>query len=530
MNNKLCTAQEAVALIKDEDCVVLSCFMRSMLAEELVCALETRFLDTKEPRNLTFINGAAASDFGMDKECGYNRLAYEGLIKRTISGYYGHANRLTKLINDNKIESYNLPLGVVTHLLRSISQGKKGEMTKIGLKTYIDPRLEGARMNSVSKEEYVRLVEFDGEEYLYYTCPKLNVALIRGTTADEFGNISFEDEVLFSNSKIAAMAVKNSGGTVICQVKNYVKGGSIDAQQVAIPGIFVDKIVVTTDSEKYHRQTAGVYSNPALAGHYRLPEHGMEVLPLDERKIIGRRAACELSQSAVVNLGIGMPETVSLVAAEEKISELIVLTVETGAIAGVPQPGASFGATANAWAIVHEDAQFDLYDGGGLDICFLGMAEVNGKGDVNVSKFKSQIMGCGGFINISQPTRNIVFCATFTAGGLKVAMEDGKLKILQEGRVDKFKNSIEQTTFSGDYAIETNQNILYVTERAVFKLVSAGLELIEIAPGIDLEKDILAHMEFKPLISKDLKIMDERFFREGLVGIRDIILSRKEMC
>ena len=527
MVNKLCTAEEAVKLVKAGDTVVLSCFMRAMLAEELIAALEKRFLDTNEPRDLTFINGAAASDFGFGNECGYQRLAYEGLLARTISGYYGHADRLVKLINENKIESYNLPLGVVVHLLRSIAEGQKGYMSKIGLGTYIDPRLEGGRMNSVTREDFVKVVDFEGEEYLYYTLPKLDVAFLRGTTADEFGNISFEDEVLYSFAKVAAMAVKQNGGKVIVQVKNYVKGGNIDSSAVAIPGIFVDKIVVCSDIDKYHRQTAGSVYNPAFAGHYNLPISELKPMELTERKVIGRRAAMELTPSAVVNLGIGMPECVSAVAAEENLSDQLVLTVETGAIAGVPMPGNNFGATVNSWAIVHEDTQFDLYDGGGLDICFLGMAEVSPRGDVNVSKFKGTIMGCGGFINITQPTENIVFCATFTAGGLKLKIGDGKLEILQEGRVDKFKNSIEQVTFSGKIASRTNQNVTYVTERAVFKLKNSELELVEIAPGIDLERDILAHMEFKPLISPDLKLMDERLFREETVGIREIVLAKE---
>jgi len=528
VKNKRCTAQEAVQLIQDNDTVTISGFIRAMVAEEVINALETRFMETGSPRDLTLIHGAAASDFGNDKLCGLNNLAHDGLLKRTISGYYGHGNRLKRMINENRLESYNFPLGVVTHLLRQYAQGNQGELTKIGLKTYVDPRREGGRMNAVSQETYVKLMEFEGAEYLYYSTPKPNVAMIRGTTADEFGNITFEDEALYSLAKVAAMATKQNGGTVICQVKNYVKGGCMDAQSVCIPGIFVDKIVVCSDPERLHRQTAGIFQNPANAGHYKVAGLSAPILQLDARKVIARRAAMELTPGDVVNLGIGMPECISAVADEEQFADQLVLTVETGAIAGVPLPGASFGATANTWALVHEDRQFDLYDGGGLDIAFLGLAETGQNGDVNVSKFNGQIMGCGGFIDITQPTKTVVFCGTFTAGGLEESLDGGRLTILKEGCSIKFKNSVEQVTFSGEYAVERGQKVLYVTERGVFRLTADGLELFEIAPGVDINRDIFAYMEFTPKVSEHLKLMDERLFSPELVGIREMVLAKGE--
>lgn len=525
MVNKLFTVEEAVKCVKDGDAIVISGFIIEMTADEILCALRKRYLETQSPRGITIINSACPGEFADDQDCGMNNLGIEGLLKRTITGFYGSADRIKKLALDNKIESYNFPLGVVSHLLREFARGNKGNLTKIGLKTFVDPRLEGARVNRVSKEDYVKLVEVDGEEYLYYTCQKPDVAIIRATTADENGNLTFENEAMLALAQVAAMATYQNHGTVIVQVKNYVSAGSLPAQAVHIPGIYVDRVVVCSDVPRHHRQTSGVIYDPVFSGHYRRSGLAAQALPLDERKIIGRRAAMELIPEAVVNLGIGMPETVSSVAAEEGIADKLVLTVETGGIGGVPASGKDFGASANNWSMVGEDKIFDLYDGGGLNVSFLGGAQINPKGDVNSSKFSGGIMGCGGFINISQTTKNIVFCLTFTAGGLKVDVKDGKLTIVKEGRKNKFLKQIEQVTFSGDYANDTNQNVLYITERAVFKLTKAGLELVEMAPGIDLDKDILEHMEFVPIISKDLKLMNTKIFYPEKVGIKEIVLD-----
>jgi propionate CoA-transferase len=530
MKNKVCTAAEAVALIKDGDVLVPTGFIRSMAPEELINAIETRFLETGHPRDLTLFHGAAASEHFVGGDAGLNKLAHEGLVTRSFSGFYGHNDRLKEMIKDGKIEAYNYPLGVMSHLLREYARGNSGEMTRIGLKTYVDPRLEGGRWvrNTPPSGQWVKLVEFEGEEKLYFTTPKPTFAILRGTTADEFGNITMEDEALYSLAKVAAMAVKQNGGTVVFQVKNLVRGGSLDSQAVAIPGILVDHIVVCTDPEKLHRQTAGALYSPVNAGHLKASDAvASKPMPLDARKIMARRAAMELTPGAVVNLGTGNPEFVSTVAAEEGCLDEMTLTVEAGAIGGSPMPGDDFGATVNSWAMLEEDRMFDLYDGGGLDLAFLGLAETNAAGDVNVSKFKGTIMGCGGFIEITQATHSVVFVGTFTAGGLKVKCEDGKLVIVQEGKHVKFKKEIEQVTFSGDYANETKQNILYVTERAVLRLTPEGLELMEIAPGVDLEKDVLAHMEFKPII-KDVKLMDEKIFREGSIGLREIIQSKAQ--
>ena len=528
MNKKLYTAEEAVKCVEDGSVIVASGFIVAMSAEELFTALSERFQQTGSPKDITVIHGSGVSEFADGLDCGINNFGIDGMLKRTISGYYGNADRIIRLIRENKIESYNFPIGVVAHLLREFSRGQDGLFTKVGLKTFVDPRLSGAGMNEVSKEEYVKLLNIEGKEYLYYTCQKPDVCFIRATTADEFGNLSFEDEAVLSLSQVAAMATHQNGGTVIVQVKNYVSAGSIDAQQVHIPGIYVDRIVVAKNPIENHRQVSGTYFDPVFAGHYRKKDLTAITLPLDERKIVGRRASMELVPGAVVNLGIGMPETVSAVAAEEGFADQIVMTVEAGGIGGIPAGGRNFGACYNNWSLVSEEKMFDFYDGGGLDVCFLGCAEISRSGDVNASKLGGSMKGCGGFINISQMSKNIVFCFTFTSGGLKTLTGDGKLQIVNEGRNKKFLNNIEQVTFSSEYAVDSGQNVLFVTERCVFKLTKHGLELIEIAPGIDIERDILANMDYKPYISPHLKTMDERIFKHDLVGVKDIVMGREK--
>ncbi len=521
MKNKVCTAAEAVRMIRDGDTITTTGFIRSMSPEVVINALEKSFLETGHPCNLTLFHGAAASEHFVGGDCGLNNLAHEGLITRAFSGFNGHNDRYKELIKAGKIEAYNFPLGVIPHLMRAYAEGKDGELTKIGMRTYIDPRVEGGRWRHDIEPsgEFVRLVEFLGEEFLYFTTPKPDVVIIRATTADEYGNLTCEEEALYSQAKVAAMAAKQNGGIVIAQVKYLVKGGSLDSQAVVLPGIFVDKLVICDEPELYHRQTAGNVYNPIYSGHLKQTDHIDQPMPLDVRKIMARRSAMELMPDAIVNLGTGNPEFVCTVAQEEGCGDMMTLTVEAGAIGGSPLPGDDFGATANAWAYFEEDRMFDLYDGGGLDIAFLGLAETDAHGNVNVSKFKGTIMGCGGFIEISQCTHKVVFLGTFTAGGLKVKCEDGKLVILQEGKHIKFKQEVEQITFSGDYANETGQDIYYVTERAVFHLTGDGIMLIEIAPGIDLEKDVLALMEFRPIISPELKLMNPDIFTEAPIGL-----------
>lgn len=395
-----------------------------------------------------------------------------------------------------------------------------GHLTKLGLKTFVDPRLEGGKCNAVTTEDIVKVVEFEGEEYLYYKTPKIDVAIIRGTIADSLGNISLEEECLPLDMRELAMAAHACGGKVIVQVKYTCDRLMTD--KVSIPGIFVDAVVVAQEPVRTHGMTALTFYDPSMAGHVFVPMEATARIPLNAKKVIARRAAMELITGSTVNLGVGSPEFVANIAQEEGCADLVTITSESGAVAGVPMGGKNFGAVQNAWAIMEEGRQFDFYDGGGLSTSFLGLAETDKIGNVNVSHFGTSVTGCGGFINISQTTKNLVYCGTFTAGGLKETFGDGKMTIVQEGKNKKFMNSVQQITFSAEFGVETNQNVLYVTERAVFKLVKDGLKLLEIAPGVDLQKDILDQMEFAPIV-EDYKLMDARLFCEENMGLKGMM-------
>ncbi|MDY4128718.1 MAG: CoA-transferase [Peptostreptococcus porci] len=506
--NKNVKLDEAINLIKDGDTVALSGFMLATAAREIMVGIGERFKNTGSPRGLTVYQGAG---IGNNRDQGVCEMSFPGLIKRYVTAHFANNQPMIKMALNNEVEAYNFPQGVISHLYRQAAGKKPFEITRIGLNTYCDPRLKGGKVNEAAKEDLVELIHIDDVEYLKYKVPKYDIGIIRGTTADEHGNITMEDESSIIDSLDIAMAVKASGGKVIVQVKNIVSSASINRKDVVIPGVFVDAVVISEEPETYHRQTPGTFYSPVIAGKYNSNEFSISGVIFDERKIIARRAIEELKSGSVVNLGIGIPEAVSSAAVEAGISD-IVLTVESGLIGGIPLGGSNFGSAVNAWASLPMASQFDFYNSGGLDKSFLGFAQIDSNGNINVSRFGDRIGGCGGFIDITQSTKNIVFCGTMTSNGLKTKFENGKLVILSEGKTKKFKNSIDEITFSAHQSRINEQNVILVTERCVFKYDDEGLILTEVAPGIDIESEIFGVMDFRTRISENLKLMDRKIF------------------
>jgi len=512
---KIVSLTEAVQVVRSGDTLAFDGFVGSCIPEELIIGLEKRFLETGEPGDLTLIY---ASGIGDGKEKGTNRLAHTGLLKRVIAGHWGLTPKLQKLALDGKIEAYNLPQGVLTHLFRDIAANNPRTISRVGLGTFVDPRNGGGKINAATTEDLVEIIHFDGKECLAYKTFPIQVAFLRGTTADMDGNITMEKELVTLDVLSIAMAAKNSGGIVIVQVERIADRNALNSRQVKIPGILVDCVVVARPEN--HQQTYVTPYNPAFSCEFKVPVDSIEPLKMDCRKIIARRAAFELQPNMVINLGIGMPEGVASVAHEEGIFEYLTLTTEAGSIGGIPAGGLNFGAATNMDCLIDMPYQFDFYDGGGLDLACLGLAQMDRHGNVNVSRFGPRIAGCGGFIDITQNSRKIIFAGTFTAGDMETAVEDGKLRIIKEGSLKKCLHDVEQITFSGKTAQENQMHVFYVTERCVFTLTPKGVELIEIAPGVDLDKDVLAFMDFRPIIKK-LRLMDERIFKLPIMGLKE---------
>lgn len=505
---KVVSAAEAVQLLADGDMLATGGFVGIGFPENLAVALEQRFLASGSPCNLGLVYAAGQGD---GKHRGLNHLGHAGLVGRVIGGHWGLVPALQKLAVAGAIEAWNLPQGVISHLFRDIAAGKPGHLSKVGLGTFVDPRFGGGCINDRSPADRVRLMEVDGEEFLFYKAFPIDVAFIRGTTADTDGNITMEREALTLEALAIAMAAHNSGGIVIVQVERLAERGSLHPREVKIPGVLVDCVVVAEKAEFHHQTFAEPYS-AAFAGEIRVPAGHAEPMPMGMRKVLARRAALELRPNQVVNLGIGMPEGVAAVAAEERVIDLITLTAEPGVIGGIPAGGLNFGAAVNTQAIIDQPYQFDFYDGGGLDLAILGLAQADAEGNLNVSRFGPRLAGAGGFINISQNAQRVVFVGSFMANG-------------PEGKpVPKFVRQVEQRTFSGREAWRRGQPVLYVTERCVFRLHERGLLLAEVAPGIDIQRDILAHMDFEPVIEGTPAAMDPAIFGAETMGLRARLL------
>lgn len=505
MNVKARSAADAVALIGDGSVLYIGGNGAINVPDSTIAALAARYEATGHPCDLTVVH---TSGLGDQAGAGTDRLALPGMLKRVILGHYGMSPMIATLALSGEIEAYNFPQGVLSQLMRRVAGGHCGMLSRIGLGTFVDPHNDGGKLNSITKEDLVTRVVIEGHEHLYYRIPPPDVAIVRGTTSDELGNLTMEYEAGWFEMLSQATAASNHGGEVIAQVARVVAAKSLDPRQVKVPAHLVSAIVV----DESQPQTLVEQFNPYYCGEDRWEDPGYPAQQLDPRLLITRRAAQELEAGQMVNVGFGMSDGVPSAAQDIGLADQVTFTTEQGAWGGWPVTGVAFGAMSNPTAILDAPYQFDFYQGGGLDIAFLGMAQADSAGNVNVSRFGKILAGCGGFIDITQSARKIVFCGTF---GVKadVQVAGGAVDVRDVGSVAKFVNKVEHITFSGQEALQRGQKVLFVTERAVFELTAGGVQLIEIAPGVELDKDILDVMEFRPIVER-VDLMADSLFIE----------------
>lgn len=519
------TAREAAGYVKDNMTVCPIGMTLVSASEAVLKEIEALFLETGHPAGITLLHSCGQSD----RKDGIQHFAHEGLVRRIIGSHWGLQPRWMEMIANNQVEAYCLPQGQIAQLYRSMACGLPGKMSKVGLGTFVDPRIEGGKMNDRTKplEDIVEIMDYHGEDYMFYKQVPIDVCIIRGTECDEMGNLTTEEEAMKLEVLAGVMAAKRYGGKVIAQVKRVVQTGTLNPKSVTVPGVFIDAVVVCENPEVDHRQTSSWVFDPSYCGQARVPQNAIDPLPMSVRKLIGRRAIEEVYPGCVVNLGTGIPnDVIGNISNEEGINDDIMITVESGIYGGVQAGGIDFGIGQNLYAMIGHHEQMDYYNGAGVDVTFMGFGELDGEGNVNATKMGPRCTGCGGFIDITQNAKKVVFCGTFTASGCEFSFENNKLTIVKEGKIRKMVSRVAQYSFNGKLSRSNNQDVYIVTERAVFKLAQEGVVLIEIAPGVDLQKQVLDMMDFQPIVSENLKVMDGALFNKDAVGMRDMILAK----
>lgn len=523
---KFLSPNEAAAMIRDNSTVATIGMTLVSASESILKAVEQRFLEEGSPRGLTLVHSCGQSD----RDRGIQHFAHEGMLDRIIGGHWGLQPKMMELITQNKILAYCIPQGQFAQLYRSMAGGEPGKISKVGLGTFVDPRVEGGKMNERTKAapDISQIVTINGEEYMCYNPIPLDYVIIRGTYVDEMGNLTTDEEAMQLEVFSAVLACKKFGGKVIAQAKYKVKNGQLHCKRVTVPGVFIDAVVICPEPETDHRQTHSFAFDPAYCGDIKVPVSQSDALPMSVRKVIGRRAMMELSVDDVLNVGTGIPnDVVGPIIAEEGIDQDVTVTVESGIYGGIPMGGIDFGIAKNNFALVRHDDQFDYYNGAGVDVTFMGAGQLDPEGNVNATKLGPLPTGAGGFVDITTNAKHVVFCSTFTGKGLKCSFDGQRLHIDQEGSLIKLVKNVTQISYNGKIARQKHQKMHYVTERAVFELREEGVVLTEIAPGIDLKTQVLDLMEFTPIISSDLKEMNPALFCEnGPFGLKNLLKNK----